>query len=77
MDDDRFSKFDKPKTRAGKKEENKKTKKILLSMTEKKYAQLQRFQELLGKKTLTSTIEHFIDQGIQRGSEEYENARER
>ncbi len=70
---DRWSKFGRPK----KEETEKKTKKILLSMTEKQYQKMQRYQKLFGKKTLTSTLEYLLEQGEEKVREEFESFRER
>ena len=70
---DRWSKFGRPK----KEETEKKTKKILLSMTEKQYQKMQRYQKLFGKKTLTSTLEYLLEQGEEKVKEEFESFRER
>ena len=70
---DRWSKFGRPK----KEETEKKTKKILLSMTEKQYQKMQRYQILFGKKTLTSTLEYLLEQGEEKVREDFESLRER
>lgn len=70
---DRWSKFGRPK----KEETEKKTKKILLSMTEKQYQKMQRYQKLFGKKTLTSTLEYLLEQGEEKVREDFESLRER
>lgn len=75
MAEDRFGKFNKG---APKKDDSeKKTKKVLLSMTEKDYERLQRFQGLLNKNTLTSTIEYFIEQGIEKTRDDFDRFQER
>lgn len=77
MADDRFERFDKQQERQAKPESEKKSKKIIFSMTEKRYEELSRMQKFLGKKTLTSTIDYFIDQGLEKVREDFENIRER
>lgn len=73
MSEDRFDKFNK----SGKKESEKKSKKVLLSMTERDYERLQHFQKLLNKNTLTSTIEYFIEQGIEKTRDDFDRVREK
>ena len=73
QNNDRFSKFGAPQ----KQEEDKKTKKVLLSMTQKQYDKMQRFQKLFNKNTLTSTIEYLITQGESKVLEELESFKER
>jgi ribosomal protein L44E len=71
---DRFDKirsFGRPK----KEESDKKTKKIQLSMTEKQYIKMKKYQELFHLNTLTATIEYLIDQGEQRVIAELEMVR--
>ncbi|MDD2657885.1 MAG: hypothetical protein PHD04_04510 [Candidatus Pacebacteria bacterium] len=77
MADERFERFDKQQDRQSKPESEKKSKKIIFSMTEKRYEELARMQKFLGKKTLTSTIDYFIDQGLEKVREDFENIRER
>ena len=72
-ENDRWYKFGRPK----KDETEKKTKKVLLSMTEKQYKKMLRYQQMFGKKTLTSTLEYLIKQGEEKVLEELENLRER
>jgi len=76
-ENDRFEKFEQKKQRTPKAQEELKSKKIQFSMTEKRYEEMKRLQKLMGKNTLTSTLEHFIDLGIERAYEELENVRER
>ncbi len=59
---DRWANLGRPK----KDDKEKKTKKILLSMTEKQYQKMQRYQKIFGKKTLTATIEFLIEQGEEK-----------
>ena len=56
---------------ATKEEQEKKTKKVLLSMTEKQH------QKMFGKNTLTSTLEYLIEQGEEKVLEELESFRGR
>ena len=72
-ENDRWAKFGRPK----KEETEKKTKKVLLSMTEQQYQKMQRYQKMFGKNTLTSTLEFLITQGEERVSEEFESFREK
>ena len=76
MANDRFDKFN-PKGAPKKEDSEKRTKKVMLSMTESRYAQLQKYQELLNKNTLTSTIDYFIDKGIDKTREDFEQVQER
>lgn len=62
---DRFERFNK-KGQPKKDEADKKTRKIMLSMTERQYEKMKKFQEIFHKNTLTSTIEYLIDQGEQK-----------
>ena len=71
MAEDRFEKFGRP-TKA---ETEKKTKKILLSMTEKQYLKMQKYQEMFNKKTLTSTLEYLIEKGEEKVLEDLERFR--
>ncbi|CAA6807617.1 MAG: Unknown protein [uncultured Campylobacterales bacterium] len=71
---DRFDKFEK-NGRPEKEESEKKTKKILLSMTEKQYAQMQKYQEMFNKNTLTSTIEYLIEKGQEKVFDDLERFR--
>ena len=73
MAEDRFEKFGRPE----KKDSEKKTKKVLLSMTEKQYLKMQKYQEMFNKKTLTSTIEYLVEQGEEKVLEDLESFRER
>ena len=73
MADNRFEKFGRPT----KEEAQKKTKKILLSMTEKQYLKMQKYQEMFNKKTLTSTLEYLIEQGEEKILEDLERFRGR
>ncbi len=76
MSDERFEKFNEARRhRSPKAEDQLKSKKIQFSMTEKRYEEMKRLQKLLGKNTLTSTLEHFIDLGIERAYEELEHVR--
>ena len=76
MGDDRFDKFDKGGRPKLDKEEQR-TKKVLLSYTEKEYEELKRMQGILGKNTLTATIQHFVDRGIEKTKEDFMSAFER
>lgn len=71
---DRFERFS-AKGAPKKDESEKKTKKIMLSMTEKQYQKMKKYQEIFNKNTLTSTIEYLIDQGEQKVLGELEMAR--
>ena len=75
MANERFDKFP-PKGAPKKEESQKRTKKVMLSMTESRYKQLEKFQELLNKNTLTSTIDYFIDKGIDKTREDFDQVRE-
>jgi len=55
-ENDRFDKFEKKNGRPVKEEQEKKTKKVLLSMTEKQHQKMLRYQKMFGKNTLTSTL---------------------
>ena len=70
-ENDRFDKFEKKNGRPTKEEQEKKTKKVLLSMTEKQH------QKMFGKNTLTSTLEYLIEQGEEKVLEELESFRGR
>ena len=70
---DRWAKFGRPK----KEESEKKTKKVLLSMTEKQYEKILRYQKLFNKKTVTATVEYLIEQGEEKLLRELESLRER
>jgi len=72
-ENDRWAKFGRPK----KEETEKKTKKVLLSMTEQQYQKMQRYQKMFGKNTLTSTLEYLIEQGEEKVLEELESFRGR
>ena len=61
-ENNRWANLGRPK----KDEHEKKTKKVLISMTEKQYQKMQRYQKIFGKKTLTSTIEFLIEQGEEK-----------
>ena len=74
-ENDRFDKFNKKNGRPTKEETEKKTKKVLLSMTEQQYEKMQRYQKMFGKKTLTSTIEYLIEQGEDKVLEDFESFR--
>lgn len=76
MANDRFEKFN-PKGAPKKEESQKRTKKVMLSMTESRYNKLRRYQELMNKNTLTSTIDYFIDRGIAKTREDFEYVQER
>ena len=76
MSDDRFDKFDKGGRPKLDKEEQR-TKKVLLSYTEKEYEELKKMQGILGKNTLTATIQHFVDRGIEKTKEDFMSAFER
>jgi len=76
-ENDRFDRFTKKNGRPAKAEKEKKTKKILLSMTEKQYLKMQRYQKMFGKNTLTSTLEYLIEQGEEKVLEELESFRGR
>jgi len=76
MANDRFKKFN-PKGAPKKEESKKRTKKVMLSMTESRYNKLRKYQELLNKNTLTSTIDYFIDKGISKTREDFEQVQER
>ena len=76
MASDRFDRFN-PKGAPKKTESQKRTKKVMLSMTESRYEQLQKYQDLLNKNTLTSTIDYFIDKGISKTREDFERVQER
>lgn len=71
--EDRFAKFGRPKSE----KEDLKTKKVLMSFTEKEYEELIRMQKFLNKSTLTATIQHFIDRGVEKTKEEFANIFER
>jgi hypothetical protein len=76
MSEDRFERFE----RAGRpklEKEEQRTKKVLLSYTEKEYEELKRMQAILGKATLTATIQHFVDRGIEKTKEDFMSAFER
>jgi len=77
MADDRFDRFKDRQAPNAKSDEEKKSKKIQFSMTERRYEELKRMQELLGKKTLTSTIDYFIDRGLEKVRDDFERIRER
>ena len=65
MADDKFAKFDRVREfgRPKKGESEKKTKKVLLSMTEKQYEKFKKYQEIFHKNTLTATLEYLIEEG--------------
>ena len=73
MAEDRFEKFGRPT----KEESEKKSKKILLSMTEKQYQKMKEYQKIFNKKTLTSTLEYLIEQGEEKVLRDLESFRER
>jgi len=73
MAEDRFEKFGRPT----KEESEKKSKKILLSMTEKQYQKMKEYQKIFNKKTLTSTLEYLIEQGEEKVLRDLERFRER
>ena len=73
MAEDRFGKFGRPT----KEESEKKSKKILLSMTEKQYQKMKEYQKIFNKKTLTSTLEYLIEQGEEKVLRDLESFRER
>jgi len=73
MADDRFEKFGRPT----KTEAEKKTKKVLLSMTEKQHLKMQEYQKMFNKKTLTSTLEYLIEKGEEKVLEDLERFRGR
>ena len=73
MAEDRFEKFGRPT----KEESEKKSKKILLSMTEKQYQKMKEYQKIFNKKTLTSTLEYLIEQGEEKVLQDLESFRER
>jgi len=70
---DRFEKFGRP----SKSEAEKKTKKVLLSMTEKQYEKMKKYQEMFNKNTLTSTIEFLIERGEEKILDDLERFREK
>ena len=72
MANDRFEKFGRPT----KDDSEKKTKKVLLSMTEKQHQKMQKYQKMFGKNTLTSTIEFLIERGEEKVREDFESFRE-
>lgn len=76
MSEDRFDKFERMGRPKLEKDELK-TKKVLLSYTEKEYEELKRMQMVLGKATLTATIQHFVDRGIEKTKEDFMSAFER
>jgi len=76
-ENDRFNKFDKKNGRPTKEAEEKKTKKVLLSMTEKQHQKMQNYQKMFGKNTLTSAIEFLIERGEEKVLEDLENFREK
>ena len=77
-ENDRFDKFDKKKNgRPTKEEQEKKTKKVLLSMTEKQHQKMLRYQKMFDKNTLTSPLECLIEQGEEKVLEELESFRGR
>ena len=71
MAEDRFEKFGRPI----KEEAEKKTKKVLLSMTEKQHKKMQEYQKMFNKKTLTSTLEYLIEKGEEKVLEDLERFR--
>jgi len=73
MAEDRFEKFGRPT----KEESEKKSKKILLSMTEKQYQKMKEYQKIFNKKTLTSTLEYLIEQGEEKVLRDLESFREK
>jgi hypothetical protein len=76
MANDRFDKFN-LKGAPKKNSSEKRTKKVMLSMTESRYEQLRKYQDLLNKNTLTSTIDYFIDKGIDKTREDFEQVQDR
>ncbi len=72
MADDRFEKYGRP----AKENSEKKTKKVLMSFTEKEYKKIQKYQEMFGKNTLTSTIELLIKRGEEKIREDFERFRD-
>ncbi|MEA2027566.1 MAG: hypothetical protein U9N49_01125 [Campylobacterota bacterium] len=68
---DRFEKFGRP----SKADAEKKTKKVLLSMTEKQYEKMKKYQEMFNKNTLTSTIEFLIERGEEKILDDLERVR--
>ena len=71
MADDRFEKFGRP----AKEDSEKKTKKILMSFTEKEYRKIQKYQEMFNKRTLTSTLEYLIERGEEKVRDDLESFR--
>jgi len=76
LSEDRFDKFERMGRPKLEKEEQR-TKKVLLSYTEKEYEELKKMQSILGKNTLTATIQHFVDRGIEKTKEDFMSAFER
>jgi hypothetical protein len=76
VSEDRFERFERGGRPKLEKEEQR-TKKVLLSYTEKEYEELKRMQTILGKNTLTATIQHFVDRGIEKTKEDFMSAFER
>ena len=72
MAEDRFEKFGRPV----KEDSEKKTKKVLMSFTEKEYEKILHYQKMFGKKTLTSTLEYLIERGEEKVREDLERFRE-
>ena len=63
------------RTQVTKEESEKKTKKILLSMTEKQHEKMKEYQKMFNKKTLTSTLEYLIEKGEEKVLEDLERFR--
>ena len=71
MADDRFEKFGRP----AKKEDEKKTRKVLMSFTEKEYEKILKYKDMFNKKTLTSTLEYLIERGEEKIRDDLERMR--
>lgn len=62
-----------PRTSDNLRKENK----VLLSLNDEDYEELKRLQKILGKKTLTSTVEYFLQLGITKMREDFLSASEK
>jgi len=71
MADDRFEKFGRP----AKKDTEKKTRKVLMSFTEKEYEKMLKYRDMFNKKTLTSTLEYLIERGEEKIRNDLERLR--
>ena len=72
MANDRFENFGRP----AKKDTDKKTRKVLMSFTEKEYEKMLKYRDMFNKKTLTSTLEYLIERGEEKIRDDLERLRE-